>query len=272
MNTQYNQSPVAAAPAGGSETVSPTSGGTKRFPIFALAPVAVLAVACVGAATQRAVAHRAGQARALSASAQTPFGKISDNDARRIADTACSEMTGAPAATLDATRQTAYSSRRRETVREWNVICNTPAAVYLVRINANTGKIYAINRMGEGGMDNADALARLQGDIRSPEAAETVSSSDSVGACTDDAQAQAVARVRKTTAEAQARRFLQVAGVPEKGLRPISEGVSCGTHQDAQWNFTYRRHVPGLGNRLVKVSVDGTSGQLAHMWNPVSAM
>lgn len=200
---------------------------------------------------------------------RTRFGKLSGGDARRLADAICTKVTGESAQSLDATHQTAYSQRRGKTVREWNVLCNTPAALYLVRINANTGRVYGINRMEEGGLDAAVALARLQGDPKSGSDADSAESS--ANGCEEANSPTAL--LQKPAAEARAKRYLRVAGIASGGLHPLHETASCGSAGGgAQWNFTYRRRVPGLGNRLVKVSVDGKSGQLTHMWNPALAL
>ena len=232
------------------------AGGPRKMPAFAFIPPAILLMACFGAAAQRHIT--------LSLPSAAQFGKLSEAEARTLADKVCSEVTGGPSQSIDTSRQISHSVRRNCTLREWDVLCNTPSTLFLVRINANTGRVYAINRMGGGGEDPALALARLGGDKRFPSLEETRNENDSAS------RSETV--LNRPEAEAQAKHFLEVIGVPAKALRPVLQTKTIAVGDADQWNFTFRRSVPGQGDRLVKVSLDGRSGHLTHIWNPVSSL
>ena len=234
------------------------AGGPRKIPAFAFIPPAILLMACFGAVAQRNLTLHSHFPAAQNAAR---FGEISEAEARTLADMVCSKVTGEPSQSIDTTRQSSYSVRQNQTLREWNVLCNTPAALYLVRINANTGHVYAINQMGAGGEDPALALARLNGDkpLLPAEAS-------------NEAASNGEAVLNRREAEARAKRFLGVIGVPAKALHPVSQTKTIAMGDADQWNFTFTHNVPGRGDRLVKVSLDGRSGNLTHIWNPANSL
>jgi hypothetical protein len=83
--------------------------------------------------------------------------------------------------------------------------------------------------------------------------------------------------ITRTLAEERALECLRIVGVPSQGLKKLE--ISSAQYQTAgseasvpHWNFTYRRSVPGFGKRLLKVSINGETGRLEHVWNPVFAL
>ena len=206
------------------------TGGSNRQTLFtALAPLALLGVWCAGTMIQRTVSeHSAGKT----------FGTMSQRDAGQVATTLCTQLTGQAPRTQDASSQSAYSRRRGTTIHEWNVLCDTNEGEYLLRINADTQKVYAINRMET----EASTASETEGTVSAKEA------------------------------EAKATAYLRVLGVSQKGLTLVYKSSEKDATTDGQWNFTYRRFVPGVGARLLKVSISGKDGGLEHIWNPVCAL
>lgn len=215
--------------------------GINRSPLaVTLIPLALLFITCGLSAVHRATA-------AITHPEPTgPYGgRMTADEASQDANSLCSRFTGAPSTIKDVSEQSAYSWRRHTIVREWNVLCDSANGEYLMRINADTKRVYAINRMD---------LPAAQG--------------------TPDDDGGPISRA---IAEQRARQYLNLIGIPSETLKPIRDSdvdhpVPTSSQAIPQWNFTYRHHVPGLGDRLLKVSVNGESGGLEHVWNPVSAM
>jgi hypothetical protein len=217
----------------------------------ALAPIALLGITC-----GFSLVHRAAAAMTHSVKADSRFGNMSMDEARKAASVLCSQVTGSSAAVADVSRQCAYSWRRQTMVREWNVTCNSPQGQYLVRINADTRRIYAINRMDIPSVAASDG--KTTHSELSPSLTEPII-------------------MTRTLAEERAKEYLRIVGVPSKGLNEMEltqpEFQPAGSGDGVpQWNFTYRRSVPGYGKRLLKVSINGETGGLEHVWNPVYAM
>ena len=198
-----------------------------------LLPLLILGAVCVGGVLQRnVVAYVSGR----------PFGHMTKADAQRVASTLCQKMLGGPPPALTETMtQSAYSRRRKVYVREWSVVCGTPEGQYLFRINADSGRVYAINQLSS---DEAEAADSHDGPPLS-----------------------------RSQAEAMARHYLQIAGVPSNEMEvSLDTPRERNLYHGAQWNFTFRRNVPGIGERLMKVSVSSKDGELEHVWNPVWAL
>ncbi len=196
--------------------------------LFSLVPVFVPAALCLVAATQRAVS---------AAVSDRPFGRLSGAEARRTASDYCSRITGESASVGEASKQKAFSHRRQLMVREWDVTCSATGGEYLLRINANTGQIFGVNRLSAAGEDVP------------PES-----------------------WCSRATAESRARGYLGMLGVPMGELQPVGE--RAGTRSEngvASWCFTYRLDVPGVGRRLLSVSVDAVTGSLVCAWTPALA-
>lgn len=230
------------------------STGNRHPLLLASSPLLFMAAACVFAVGQRHVANRLSD---------KTFGQLSRTQAKQVADEACTRLTGERAEPTHATYQSAYSVQRGAIVREWDIVCSTPGAQYLIRINADTSRVYAVNRL-KGTASFPPESVLDTGDGNTLPAAFP----DEESAAADDTDLPP--RVSRHEAEQQAKRYLGMMGVPSQGLRPVSAGSSV--KNGAQWNFTFRRKVPGMGSRLLKVSIDGQSGALEHLWNPVFAL
>lgn len=181
-------------------------------------------------------------------------GNLGRGEASRIAAGMCSRLTGEEAVAVDVTFQTAVSVRRGAAVGEWDVLCRTPrGAHYLLRVNAESRRVYGVNRIDE----TAQSAAQARG--------------FAPAAALDDASAipGPDVRVSRKMAEANALRYLSLLGIPKTGLRPLAHGDAPeAIFNSPQYNFTYVREVPGVGKRLLKVSVSSRDGRLHHAWNP----
>jgi hypothetical protein len=123
-------------------------------------------------------------------------------------------------------------------VREWDVICSASGSEYLLRINANTKQIFGVNRLA---------------------AAEEAASPE--------------AWCSEATAERRAKRYLGILGIPVDELQPVGRHSDATLEEGApSWSFTYRLEVPGLGKRLLSVSVDAATGNLVCAWTPAFAL
>ena len=218
---------------------------------LALIPLALLGITCGFSLVQRAAASIAHPEKFANR-----YGKMTTDEAQKTATTLCTELTGSPASVADVSRQCAYSWKRQIMVREWNVLCDSSQGQFLVRINADSRRVYAINRMDATSSAVPDGSKTADGAIFKPQEELPVS---------------------QTLAEERAREYLRIVGVPSKGLTQMqfrNQHIQAPGSDEAasQWNFTYRRSVPGLGKRLLKVSVNGETGTLEHVWNPVLAL
>jgi hypothetical protein len=220
--------------------------GSRFAAVVALLPIGLLVFAGISAQAKRTIQAQVDVLR---------FG-TSDADAAKIAAEVCSQVLGTAAKPVAVTTQSAYSVRRNVNIREWNVVCTTPDGQYLLRINAETKHVYAINRIGNvntdpiNGMDNSSSK-------EIPEPAPEILAGD------------AHTRLSRDEAEVNARRYLQMLGVSDRAIEPVQDQKSYDGVRGPLWNFTFRNATPGVGRRLVKVSVNGDSGDLEHVWNPV---
>jgi len=265
--------PVTVA---GPPAPDPGRAANRRNLLITGVPLLLVAALCLFAVVKRS---------AIDPLVDQRFGSTSRSEARLIAGTLCARLTGERVRAVDVSQQAAFSCRRQSVVREWDVVCDTPDGQYLLRINADTGSVYAVNRL-QRARPGAYAIGAPTGHDAPPadEAEEERRLRSGVGA----------PALTCEQAEAYAREYLRMLGVSEEGLRRVedprpsfepsttaSEGKDGGegaydaataSEPNALWNFTYRRHVPGLGDRLLKVSINGRSGELEHVWNPVSAL
>jgi hypothetical protein len=203
--------------------------------LVAFAPLAVIVALFLWGLGQRALAdHR------------RPDGILSRQEATRLALKVCGELTGSPSRVRDATLQSAFSRQRGALVQEWGMLCETGAGEYLLRMNATTGRVYAINHL-TGQSEPSSAVSERAADA------------------TDRPL------LTRQEAEAEARRYLGLLGVSTRDMKPISEEADEGDTPE-QWNFTFQREVPGMGPRLLKISVNGKNGNLEDAWNPVYAL
>jgi hypothetical protein len=239
-NSNMNHYPAQAAVA----TATRPRRGNRIATIFALLPILTLVGLGISAQAQRSIKQQVELAKYGSSS----------TDAARMAGEICSHILGKTATPINVTTQTAYSKRRGTTIREWNVICSTVDGQFLLRINAETGHVYAINRIGSISSDPVSGL-----DLNSDEEMPVVMGEES-------------AHLSRREAEANARRYLTMLGVPSRGLEPVQNELSNSLEGGPLWNFTFRTDGPDSGRRILKVSINGGSGNLEHVWNPSSLL
>ena len=237
-----------------------TAPANRRNLIITSLPLALFALVCVVSFVARAAAPGAAGLD------RRTFGKTTRAEATTIARSVLHEMTGETPEAVEVSTQTAFAHRRAETVREWNVLFDTPGGRYLLRLNAETGTVYAVNRLNVGSRPR-----------------------DTGGAGVSRRQAETRARAylgllgvptRELTLLPEANRLMPDPGHPAR--RRVSGSAGAGGDADANaegyddgtglYNFTYRRPVPGLGSRLLKISVNRANASLEHVWNPVSAL
>lgn len=252
IGTMRSISPLAGEQSPLSSAQTLRGRPARNRPPFSLAliPLALLGITCGFSLVQRAAASITH-----SDTSESQFGSMNAEQASQAAVLLCTELTSSPATVVDVSRQCAYSSRHKSMVREWNITCDSSQGQYLVRINADTQRVYAINRM-DTPPDKTGADGRIDSSALSPD--------------------EPIAMTR-TVAEGRARQYLQIIGIPSKGLTELElKGLQCPSGDPAyivpQWNFTFRRSVPGRGKRLLKVSINGETGGLEHVWNPVLAL
>jgi len=194
-------------------------------------------------------------------------------EASGIAGDICEKLTGQGVDhEMQVTEETAYSKRRHSLVREWVVLCNTAnGQQYLVRINSRTQQISAVNRL--------DTVA--QGKTAATPADATMS-------YYSDSECSNAGVISTSEAELAVHHYLALAGIPEEGLEPVSyDDPETSPHFKTLKNrvdfqtalgdemvrcYSYRRYVPGVGYRLIKISIDLHTGELVHLWNPVAAL
>lgn len=206
----------------------PSAALNRRNLLWSLVPLFVVFTFCLLALVQRAV----------RAATEKPFGNVSPSEAQQIANDYCTQITGGPVHTGEASQQRAFSRRRQTIVREWDVVCNTGNAEYLLRINADTKQIFGVNRL-----------------------------------TTSDPASDAEHLYSTAQAEVLAKRYLTILGVPVHQLQPVNKHAKAlADAQTGSCSFTYRLAVKGLGKRLLSVSVDSTTGRLVCAWTPAYAL
>jgi hypothetical protein len=237
-NMNHNSAPVAAT------TATRSRRGNRIATFFALLPILTLVGLGISAQAQRTIKQQVELAKYGSSS----------TDAARMAGEICSHLLGKTATPINVSTQTAYSKRRGITIREWNVICSTVDGQFLLRINAETGHVYAINRIGSTTSDPVSGV-----DFNMDEEASVLMGDESV-------------HLSRREAEANARRYLTMLGVPSRGLEPVQNEMSNSLEGGLLWNFTFRTEGPDSDKRILKVSINGGSGGLEHVWNPSSLL
>lgn len=203
-------------------------GGNRRSLLLSLTPLAIPISLALFSLGQRAVQAVVGE---------PTFGRTSPAQARRIARDFCARITGPDHDNhiSDMSQQTAFSQRRKTTIREWNVVCSDADHEYLLRINADTRQVFGVNRTR-----TLSAPTGVEGGVSQAEA------------------------------EDHAKRYLGMIGVASADLQPTGK-LTVKTEPAPAWNFTYRYRVPGIGKRILTVSVDSRTGDLLDAWNPASA-
>lgn len=201
----------------------------KRNLILSLIPVLVPVAFCVFAVAQRAVTA------VLPGAA---YGQTSSRQVRQLAGALCQQISGAAANPVETSQQTAFSQRTGRVVREWSVLCDTARASYLVRINADTGRVFGVNRMD-----------------------------------TAEGEATKGALLSRTKAESYARRYLNLIGAPAQAVETYP-GHTAAARRGARdtWCFNYRLKTKRAPGRILSVCVNGRSGALVYAWNPALAL
>jgi len=216
-------------------------------------PMALVAAFCLFSLAQRTVQGFVDDHTAKKTNQMTM------SDAKRIAGSMCLNVTGHTTKELEVSQQAAFSLRRNGPVREWEVLCDAgEGRRYLVRINARTHTIYAINRVDTP----ASSLA-----IARPSLPHTSQNELPI-----------------EVSQARAKQYLRTCGIPTEGLQflPDTDGIAAlakeneevhyeNSRDDVQC-FTYKHYVPGIGMRMLKVGVNRYTGELEHLWNPVAAL
>jgi len=228
--------------------------GNRIATSFALLPVLLLVGAGISAQASRAIKQQVER---------TKYG-FSSGDAMQVAASVCSQVLGKTAKPVIATSQTAYSKRRGITVCEWTVVCSTSEGQYILRINADTHQVYAINRISDGSVDPISGL-----EIAGMTPPSVYAPTDEEDIVTGEAET----KMSRREAEANARRYLSLLGVSSKQIEPVSNDKSYGTTGSMLWNFTYQTQLsPQDSKHIVKVSINGGDGNLENVWNPSSLL
>jgi hypothetical protein len=225
--------------------------GNRIATAFAILPVLLLVGVGISAQASRAIKQQVER---------TKYG-FSSGEAMQVASAVCTQVLGKTAKAVVATSQTAYSKRRGTTVREWTVVCSTPEGQYILRINSDTHQVYAINRVSDGTIDPVSGLEMVN------------ALPPSVGAATEEdiVTGEAETKMSRREAEANARRYLSLLGVPSKRIEPVSDETSYGVTGSPLWNFTYQTQKgPEDSKHTLKVSINGGDGKLENVWNPSS--
>jgi hypothetical protein len=184
-------------------------------------------------------------------SAEVAFGHMSRVDAYNVTNSFFMKLNGTPPTITDASTQSAYSVRRKSIVREWSVLCSAPDGEYLLRINADTRRVYAINRMDDNNLVGGDGKNIM-----------AYSNHNNPGI------------LSHREAELRARDYASLIGISPSSLTLIVDHVhqndpTAYDSNEPEWNFTFRRVTGASASHLVTVSIRSKDGRLEHMWNPV---
>lgn len=207
--------------------------------MVAAMPLALLALWCLaslGERTAQYLLHPAESQNLAKSQAQ----------ARKVAASVLRAVEGDPATAngLQFSTQSAFSVRRNAAIHEWNVTANSGEnRHYLLRINARTKIVYAINRVSAVPL----AMAR-------PAEAGTI---------TQD-QARELARhyLQTITGDKRDR------SVVWDNVGTMEGDATVQTDDSVSYIFTCRHYVSGGDNGLIKIGVDRQTGDLSYYWNP----
>lgn len=224
------------------------AGAQRGNLAFCLVPVVLLGASCAGAAIQRTVCNSDDQR----------FGHMSRTDACQVAGSVLSRLGGITPSTCDTSTQSAYSVRRQAVVREWSAVCATPDGEYLLRMNADTQRVYAINRMDDGTTEDENAGA-------------------SDGSAPLSVFEPSDYRISHAEAERRARDYVSVIGMSPGDLHVVNgrshpESETASEFLEPEWNFTFQNHKARKTRHLVTISVRSSDGKLEHLWNPVYSL
>ena len=159
------------------------------------------------------------------------YSRVSATQAALTASALCEQIFGGDARAGEATLLRGYSVQHRKPVRQWDVVCDTTQGQYLVRVNADSGHVFAINEIG-----------------------------------TQPATSTTASRLSRAEAEVYGRRYLGLMGTAPKELRPMTS-PSCG---ETYWCFRYRAPASSAETYSLSVLVDVGTGRLVSAWNGAS--
>ncbi len=226
--------------APGNGLVSPTHEDRPRV-AFAVAPLAIVV----------AVAFVSFAGRTYQNATRGLMNATESLQAKAVASSVLSRLTDQPIPSQDLqfSELTAFSVRHNVQIKEWNVSQDVEGQrQYLFRINAATGRVYAINR----GMSTV-----IDPEISRSEPRHTVSA--------DQARMLAI-------------HYLKINGVEPNSVTMIDSDLSTKPSGEdlpfasEDYAMSFRRHVPGVGNRTLKIGVSRLTGELEYYWNPSAAM
>jgi hypothetical protein len=198
--------------------------GRRRSPLW-FAPLAAAVGLCLSARSDETV--RAAATPGAAAAAARAAG-VSEADARETAGALCGRVTGGEAGVVQADLTETVSPRLGRPVRQWDVLCTAADTQYLVRIDADTGRVFAFNQLTPAAAASGDATQ------------EPYTLSE---------------------AEAAARRYLPLIGIAPGRLRTVDKRRLVQGNGLVSWEFAYRTARPGR-HALISVSVDAATGRL----------
>lgn len=157
------------------------------------------------------------------------YAAMSSREASAAATRLCEQLIGGSVKAGEAILYEGYSVQRQKPLNQWDVVCDTPHGDYLFRIDADTCRVFGINRLDKGNITPA-----------------------------------AAAPLSRAEAEAYSRRYLALLGVHAEKLRsPKLRSRSEGT----RWDFHYRVAPSDRKNRLMIVSMEDGTGKLISAWS-----
>jgi len=189
----------------------------RRILLFALIPLVLFC-----ANSLFAWAHR-------SLTSYWTSGGLTEIEVRRVARESIRDTYHLPVLSMESAQHNVYSHGGKHAGQEWEVLCRTPEGDYQIRIDGDSERVYAINRMKD------------------------FNEQESVGEALSPRQA-----------ELQARRYARSVGISPRSLRLDHVARTWRN----TWDFTYHRHVRGYGIRSLKITLNQEGG-LDSVWNPM---
>lgn len=194
----------------------------RRCLALGLIPVLVPLALCLLSLTQRLLREPGPGAHLSPVQASVTAGEL------------CEQIIEGDAQAGKATFSRGFSINRRKSVRQWDVVCDTPQGQYLFRINADNHQVFGINLLE-----------------------------------TENAPSAAQSRLSRAEAEVYSRRYLNLLGINPDELR-----LANVLHGEAksQWHFRYRMPLPGQKSGLLIVSMEDGTGNLVSAWSPAAVL
>lgn len=227
--------------------------------LFTCAPLAALA-AFVGIS---GIAQKQVQAREST----VRYGQLTARDAQTTAKQNLTQLLGTAGTNVkveSASPQEGVLFRRDGqvqpiTTRSWDVTLSTDTAEYLVRMNADTKQIFAVNRF--------DAKANL-----APEDDGNVEDSVSLPSL----QMQNKHLLSQAEGEIFARQCLRKMDIPITRSTVLTVRA-VHSHDDSTnatplWEFSYKCHTAGWSTRKLRICIDRRTGHLENIWNPAAVL